>query len=150
MEHLRSVRSLEISCERAERLLPHFFDRHRNGEGSVVIHFHVPFHDVPLIVRIDRRLDDTYLNEIYAVDWTPKHPGLFAEFRGRVIACTRADDEGACLELDGEYEPPYGHVVGQALDKTVSHALIQRTADAFLNHIADGLHELHQLNPASA
>lgn len=142
MERLRSVARLAISVEEAEGLLPQFFDTHRNGAGNVVIPLHVPFHDVPVEVIVERGLDEERLNEVFHITWRPTRPGLFSEFRGHIIACTNVDDECTCLELDGHYEPPYGNLVGEALDSAIAHPLLQRTADHFLIQVAEGLHTL--------
>lgn len=136
MEHVRAIVPLKLSCARAEELLFRYFDEHRGTDGKAIVPLMVPLRDQPLRVQLTRRRDHENLNEELAVVWAPSRPGMFATFSGRLIACVQAGCDEACLELEGAYEPPYGAILGEALDAAIGHAMVQRAADALVGEVA--------------
>ena len=147
MEHVRSSVRLRVSCARAEQLLFRYFDERRGTDGRAVVPLSIPLREQPLRVQFVRRRDHGNLNDELAIEWAPSRPGMFASFSGRLIACIEAADDEACLELQGAYEPPYGNLVGEALDAAIGHAMVQRAADALLAEVAAELEALDGAGP---
>ena len=147
MEHVRSIVPLKLTCARAEELLFRYFDARRGTDGKAVVPLIVPLREQPLRVQLTRRRDHANLNDELAVVWAPSRPGMFPSFSGRLITCVQAGCDEACLELEGAYEPSYGSIIGEALDATIGHAMVQRAADTLVEEVAAELQKQQERQP---
>ncbi len=73
-------------------------------------------------------------NGPWVVTWEPEPGGVFPTFEGTLTA-REHDKDTTILELDGEYEPPFGSA-GTTFDKLLGHRLATDTAQEFLMELA--------------
>ncbi len=149
MDRARAVVALDCSAAEAERLLPLYFEAHREADGRVLLRLRLPLGDfgIPgkldvsraVIARIEKRRDEQNLNDEFGIHWKPEDGGPFPEFAGRLTIWSEEDPERSFLEIDGIYEPPLGTVIGAAFDATVGRSIAVRTAQALLEDIRAGI-----------
>lgn len=142
---------LDVSAEDADRHLMHFFEAHRRANGRIELPLRVPLEDFSIpgdislgheaVITVSKRRDEQNLNDVYAIEWHPSDATILPAFYGVMFACASANGEPPYLELDGRYEPPLGDA-GEAFDATIGHLIAQRTANAFLSDVADGVYAL--------
>jgi hypothetical protein len=148
MEHLRATATLEVPAAQAEGVMLAYFESRRNADGQIEIPLRVPLDDFGLpgdlslernvIASVEKRRDAENLNDEFGIEWGPSQGHVYPTFHGRIIACAQVGEEPPYLELDGTYEPPLG-ATGEAFDATIGHLIAQRTAQAFIADVADGV-----------
>jgi hypothetical protein len=149
MQRIRATAQLDCPKERAEALLPEFFDARRDRHGSVRVTLSLTLEDLGLPgaigvareveVRIERRRDEENLNDEYGIDWSPAGGGPYPDFHGRMAVWAGETPGASYIELDGSYEPPLGSVVGEVFDAAVGRTIAERTARRFLEEVAAGI-----------
>lgn len=152
MQHVRAIAALDCAQSTAEDLIPKFFELQKDRSGATRMLLHVPLDDFGLgtkigiardvEVRVERGRDEENLNDVFNVSWSPSAGGPFPHFDGTMTVWSEDDPSRAYLELNGEYEPPLGNVIGEAFDATVGHLIAERTAKQFVEKVADGISAL--------
>lgn len=152
MQHVRATAALDCAESTAVTLIPKFFDLQKDRSGATRILLNVPLDDFGLgtqvgiardvEVRVERGRDEENLNDIFRIVWKPAGGGPFPEMSGTLNVWSEDDPNRAYLELEGDYEPPLGNVVGEAFDATIGHLIAERTAKQFVEKVADGISAL--------
>lgn len=149
MQHVRAVSSLDCDASTAQRLIPKFFALQKDRQGAIRMLLHVPLDDFGLgtkvgvasdvAVTIEPGRDLENLNDVFVVSWHPIDGGPFPDLKGTLTVWSEDDPQRSYLELNGEYEPPLGNVIGEAFDAAIGHLIAERTAKQFVEKIADGV-----------
>ncbi|HET9029781.1 MAG TPA: hypothetical protein VFN49_06355 [Candidatus Aquilonibacter sp.] len=153
MQHVRAIAALDCAQSTAQRLIPKFFALQKDRQGSTRMLLHVPLDDFGLgtkigiardvAVQIVPGRDEENLNDLFVVSWTPVDGGPYPDLKGTLTVWSEEDPNRSYLELQGDYEPPLGNVVGEAFDATIGHLIAERTAKQFVEKVADGVSALH-------
>ena len=156
MQQVRATAALDCAESLAESLIPKYFELQKDRSGAIRMLLHVPLDDFGLgtklgiardvEVTVKRTRDADNLNDVFAIAWSPVHGGPFPDFKGTLSVWYEGDPNFSCLELQGEYEPPLGNVVGEAFDATIGHLIAERTAKQFVEKVADGISALRTTN----
>ena len=80
----------------------------------------------------DDTSDGTRKHTALLLAWRPQNEGLFPNFTG--VLTFRPKSRGACMLLNGRYEPPFG-LFGRIFDAFIGRAIAQRTMRALLDEL---------------
>jgi hypothetical protein len=80
--------------------------------------------------------DETRKHDALLIAWRPQTRGLFPDFRG--VLTVRPQRAGVVLQIDGEYEPPFG-LPGKIFDFIIGRAIAHRTMRNLLDYIAQSI-----------
>ena len=101
-----------------------------------------------VIVTFGSAIDPLHFDQPWHVKWTPHGGGPYPDFEGTLTV--RADDDycSCVLELQGNYEPPFG-VAGAAFDAVVGSRIASATAREFLRTVSRDIEEQYRTEEAA-
>lgn len=96
-----------------------------------------------VIATIRRGADPMHFDEPWDIDWKPLDGGPFPSFHGHLTVRADYEYKKSLLELEGEYEPPFG-VAGEAFDFVAGSRIAAQTARYLLGELVDELEDRYR------
>lgn len=152
MTRIRASAAVQYPAETLERLLAHYMDERRRGDGSILLPLRARAregrrdslaieHEV--IMRFRRGRDQQNLNETFFVDWVPAGDGPYPTFTGFMNVYSEVDQRFSRVEIDGTYTPP-GGILGELFDAAIGKRLARASIVDFINGL------VASISPASS
>jgi hypothetical protein len=144
MAHLHDQTSVECPVAETQSRLEAYFASLRAADGVVRLRLRVPMSCSPTSpglsldreVRVEARRarDESNLNDVIRIAWTPEGSVVFPKFEGTLVVLGGEDPNLSYIELDGTYVPPLG-TAGEVFDAAIGHQIAQSTARQFLKDL---------------
>jgi hypothetical protein len=96
-----------------------------------------------VIATIKRGDDSMHFDEPWIVEWRPLEGGPFPSFHGELTVRADYDYTTSILELQGEYQPPFG-AAGAAFDALAGQRIASQTARYLLAELAGELEQRYR------
>jgi hypothetical protein len=84
-----------------------------------------------VVVTVGTATDPLHFDQIWSIHWHPVEGGAYPDFQGTITIRADQTYKTSLLELQGEYEPPFG-AVGAAFDAVLGARVASATARELL------------------